>query len=136
MFRKDVYLDEKDWSSPRLWDGDVRDPNTKTPYELACHHALMQVPGLDSVIGMRETLGRGLIDNREMRYRMYLEWAPYGDLHELIEAYRNAPVHHIPEPMLWYTFLCLAECGLAMDNGHVNSQDPEKDPGWRDIVHR
>ena len=114
----------------------MRDPTTKTPYELACHYALSQIQSLDSVIHTRGLLHRGLIDDREMRYRMYLEWAPYGDLDDLIEAYRAAPPHRIPEPMIWYTFWCLAECGLAMETGDVDLQHKGKRPGWWPIVHR
>ena len=36
-------MSESRWVDPRDWDGDARNPDTKYPFELACHNALMDV---------------------------------------------------------------------------------------------
>ncbi|OJD35403.1 serine threonine protein kinase [Diplodia corticola] len=47
--------------------------------------------------------------------RTYLEFAPYGTLHDLYEYYEQHDVM-IPEPFLWYLLRCLAEAAVALED--------------------
>ena len=126
------------WYSPRYFNGDVRDPNSKTPYELACHDALLRVTKRN-VVNFREDLHRGLIDHDACTFRLYLEWCQHQDLMDLIGMHAKAN-DTIAEPFVWYVAEALAECGLVMEHG-VASVDELANAGnrerpWGQIVHR
>ena len=114
-----------------LFQGDVRDPSTKSPNELACHDALHRINALNTVVPLREIFRRGLINDDNKSYRMYMPWCPHGDLKGLNRTHiiNGTPV---PEAMVWYVAECLVECGIAMENGSLGG----KVPGWVEIIHR
>ena len=97
VFRKDMAMLGRQWSDPCRWEGDIRDPDGKTPYELTCNDASQQL-GLPYVVRMREGLHRGLLNNNIFQYKVYLEWCPNKDLGHLMEERRQAAVP-IPEPV-------------------------------------
>lgn len=133
VFRKDVHLSERSWDDPREWEGDVRDPASKIPNELACHNSLLQVTRRN-VVDFRESMHRGLIDNDACRYRLYIEWCQHQNLQDLIDSHRDHP-SIVPEPMIWYVAEVLAKCGLAMEKGFAWI-DGLADDEWKQIVHR
>lgn len=79
----------------------MKDPDTKTPFELSCHSALLNVNGADNIARLKQDIHRGLINNDSCAYKLYLAWSPHRDLHTLISYYRDQvnmnPAAHIPE---------------------------------------
>lgn len=100
-----MLLTAEQWVDPRGWDGDIRMPDQKYPYELACHDALQ---GLNApyVVQMRERMHRGLINNKKLQYKVYIEWCSYKDLSRLINEYRTHGMR-IPECVSHDRPLCL-----------------------------
>ncbi|KAK4542830.1 hypothetical protein LTR36_006206 [Oleoguttula mirabilis] len=140
IVRKDTFLDQDQWGSAAWIDGDLRDPGNRWPFEIACHSAVHRIKARASGnIGVPRLIARH-VDDTDTMYKMYLEWCPFGDMSDLISAYRQAPKvnnlqPHIPEPVLWYLFRCLAEVGLAMEQGHTSLDDGPRGDWWQ-IVHR
>ena len=137
MFRKDVLLGERDWFDPTKWEGDVRSMNNKLPYELVITNAMANVQWLDHTVRMHVAPQRAHVDDANLTYKLYLEWADKGNLQKLISEHKKRDVP-IPEPMIWYTAEALALAGNAMLNGSVPDADGEDDPqeNWLEIVHR
>ena len=135
LYRKDVYFGEAGWIDPKQWEGDMRDPDGKTPNELACHESLLAVTRR-YVVGMRESVHRGLIDNDLLTFKVYLEFCRYKDLMDLVIEH-SQPQHNIrfPEPFVWYVAEALATSGLAMEKGFAMMDGIQHDD-WKEIVHR
>lgn len=60
------------------------------------------------------------------RWRFFLEYAPHGDLHKLLYAYRAWDTY-FPEEFLWHVFHSLAKAATIMEEGpftHLESGDP------------
>ena len=85
-------MNEYEWIDPARWEGDIRDPATKIPFELTCNASLLSVAGLQNVADMREGLHRGLIDNDGCTYKIYLEWCENQDLEQLIVRHKDRGV--------------------------------------------
>lgn len=128
VFRKDAFYGDEQWNDIREHDGDLRDPASKTPWELACHQAMANIPNCDDIVRPREGRRRELIDHEGMSFRLYTEWCQYGDLSHLIHQCEDAG-SHVPEEMIWNVAESLANCAVAMAEGGGQ-------PGWREIVHR
>lgn len=125
-------LSEDDWTDAHRFQGDVRDPDSKIPWELATHAAASSVTNLNHVVAMIQGLNRNHIDHDNTSYRIYLEYCDQGDLDNLIERFifwRK----RIPEALIWHVAECLAEAAYAMAYGTL--RDGEM-PGWEEIVHR
>jgi hypothetical protein len=131
--RRDVGLSQE-WALPWRWEGDVQDPDGKTPFKLTCNDTLQQA-GLPYIVRIRETVHRGLINNNKCSYRVYLEWCPYKDLPVLIDSCRNAN-DWIPEPFIWYIMEALAIAGCYMEEGKSPDSTSALHPNWEQIVHR
>lgn len=129
-------MQEQEWINPARWEGDIRDPATKTPFELTCNASMQSVHGLQNVAQLREAPHRGLIDNEACTYRVYIEWCAGQDLESLIDRHREANMP-VPEPMIWYVAEVLAECGIAMEQGRSLPTHPVPIlTSWDEIVHR
>lgn len=66
--------------------------------------------------------------------RLYLDYAPHGDLWTLAETYHQLTDRQIPEAFIWYTFLALSDAIFIMNTGR--SGDPMEQAGktltaWR-----
>lgn len=133
MFRKDAELSQKAWIEPTHWDGDVRDFDSRLPYELACNDALQRA-GLPYVVRIRGEVHQGLMDNEKCKYKVYLEWCPHKDLEDLIT--HQPDDSQIPEPFIWYVAEALAIAGCYMHEGGMRDGSSTLDPEWRQIVHR
>lgn len=137
LIRKDTFLTRQEWRDPVRWEGDVRDPQAKVPWEIACHYALNGVPNLDHVVALRGNFRRTLMNFRNLSYTLYMAWCQHGDLDEVI-AYHAIPQpdfpppRAIPEAMIWYVAECLVECGIALHEGDRNVPNPD----WAEVVHR
>ena len=113
----------------------MRDPASKIPWEPYIHDILTQLPGLDNVVRLR-TGGayiQDLVDHQSRSFRLYVEWCPHGDLHDLICGFANDG-EDIPEPWLWNVADCLFECIAMMKDGSLIGIDRPAD--WSEIVHR
>ena len=118
----------------RFWDGDLRVPASLTPWEIATHEAMLDIPHLQHVVRLRESGRRELINHAERRFRLYIDWCPHGDLKSLIHTFEDAG-RPVPEPLIWCIAEALAECAVAMAEGRVsNKGGPLED--WREVVHR
>lgn len=93
------------WQYPPYWEGDVRDRNNKLPIEMAITEELGKVPTLKYTIRYRVNPDRTHIDEDIFAYRMYLTFAPHGDLQSLIDKHLRCddPANNvrIPEPFIW-----------------------------------
>lgn len=89
VFRKDVFYAHSEWDNVRYFDGDMRDQASKTPWELACHNAVLGVEGLEHVVRLREGRKPELIDHEAKKFRMYVEWCEHGDLSTLLAEYQR-----------------------------------------------
>lgn len=68
-----------------------------------------------------------------LSYRLYMQYASYGDLESLIENHiRSVPPQRIPEPFIWYVAEALALAGKAMTYGDLYGQADD----WKHIIHR
>lgn len=67
------------------------------------------------------------------RWRLYLEYAPYGDLHSLIYCYKAWDVY-LPEEFLWHVFYALAKVTALMKEGPFTDFETEKPTNWS-VVH-
>ncbi|QIW97043.1 hypothetical protein AMS68_002561 [Peltaster fructicola] len=135
VIRKDVEA-RQEWSSLRWWT-DAGDFANRLPNEIAIHQALQVVPtssqqGWSNILNLRSSN----LNKRTRTYTLYMELAQYGTLYSVMEAYK-ASRQIIPEAFIWYIFLVLAECAVAMQHGHIpQSDDPEPTvDGWQEIVH-
>jgi hypothetical protein len=94
-------MSEGAWVAPWSWDGNVKDPDTKTHFELSCHSAMLNVQGAKNVVGLRSGIHRALMDNDSCSYRLYTAWNQHRDLQEMINHYQDEarvnPAAHIPE---------------------------------------
>lgn len=117
----------------RSFDGDLRDTDSKTPWELSVHNALMDIDGFENVVRLRDGKNRRFINADEKSVRMYVEWCPGGDLKGIVEKYIGDDMP-IPEPMIWAVAESLADCAKAMEDGH--SEPQARAYGWKEVVHR
>ena len=135
MFRKDCFFSKTDWYDARKFAGNMRDPASKIPWEPYIHNILTQLPGLDNVVRLR-TGGayiQDYVDHESRSFRLYVEWCPHGDLHDLIcRSAKDA--EDIPEPWLWNVAECLFECVAMMKDGSLEGRNRPAD--WCEIVHR
>jgi hypothetical protein len=131
LVRKDVLLGEAGWIDPRFWDGDVRDRHGKTPAEMV---NTKDMSTLRYSVQLRAEPDAAHVDHDLLAYRMYFAFAPYGDLHSLLERHIHprGNATHIPEPFVWCMAEALAKCGKVMWHGDLETP---KD-GWKGIVHR
>ena len=111
----------------------------KEPLEFAITQA-MDETDLVYTVGLREEPDKNRhIDNRALRYTLYLDWMNKGDLGRLIQAYQTRG-QRIPEPFVWYVAEILATCGRAMLRGDVpdpdDADDEEEPENWLEVVHR
>ena len=135
MVLKEVAMDDGDWTDASRFEGDVRDPDNKTPWELACHHAASGVDQMPHVVTMRgdaRYIDRDWIDNERESYKLYLEFCEYGDLDRLIERFR-AWNKKIPEAFIWHVAECLTRACYGLTTGTLYG-DPKAN--WEEIVHR
>lgn len=136
LFRKDVYYNAKQWHKWKYFDGDLRDVSSKRDWESSCHQAMQEVPGFHGVPVLRSSHL-----NQDLKTaRLYIEWAPHGDLAALLASYTTNQTP-IPEPMLWNILETLASAAAALSRGHVGDEaaaaDPRRRPrNWKPIVHR
>ena len=131
LVRKDTHLADSCWLDPRFWEGNVLDFNNRLPKEAVITRHMMDVQNLVHTVRLRVLPTPAHSDNVAFTYRMYLEFAPYGDLGLVLEDHieRDFPM---PETFVWYLFEALAKAGLAMKQGHMDTPIP----GWKEIVHR
>ncbi|EME46717.1 hypothetical protein DOTSEDRAFT_33282 [Dothistroma septosporum NZE10] len=77
--------------------------------------------------------GHSTVDERNRRWKLYLEFCPWDNLEELLTSYvRATPPASFPEEFIWYV---AHECLLAaqvMAQGSTTAAIPN----WRSIVHR
>jgi hypothetical protein len=131
LVRKDTHLPESGWLDPRYWEGDVLDFNNRLPKEAVITRDMMAIQNLVHTVRLRVIQTPAHADNVAFTYRLYLEFAPQGDLGALLDEHIeiDAPM---PETFVWYVFEALAKAGLAMKQGDM---DTPRD-GWKEIVHR
>lgn len=67
------------------------------------------------------------------KWRFYLEFAEYGDLHKLIYAYKAWDTH-LPEEFLWHVFYSLAKVAVVMEQGPFTNLET-KDPNDGPVIH-
>lgn len=84
---------------PLFWDRDIRDPN-KMPMELAVTDAMAKVRNLHHSVRMRVDPDSSHVSYKSLAYRMYLQYAPFGDLQHLIAEHHQS-MRRIPEPFIW-----------------------------------
>ena len=73
----------------------------------------------------------------QRRYRLYLDYYPGGDLHDLTRHIFLAPnqatkqQNWLPEAFMWYIFKCLVDGLQVLNQGNLNFPTA----GWRPIHH-
>jgi hypothetical protein len=77
----------------------VLDPNHKMPLEMVITDSLAKLQNLHHTVRFRADPDPSHIDEDLFAYRMYLAYAPFGDLHGVIERHSlpAATATHIPE---------------------------------------
>nr|OQO27373.1 hypothetical protein B0A51_05265 [Rachicladosporium sp. CCFEE 5018] len=112
---KDSYLDQAHW--------DCREMIDRMPIEIAAGYMLASPKTVK--------LHDHAIFKELRMYRMHLEYAPSGDLFDLVERYVNLR-RLLPEPFVWYVAKSMTEVGILMQQGAL---DEPKTP-WRTLFHR
>lgn len=85
LAKKEQYYDSEMWFEAKKWEADVKDENSRRPWEIVTHEALSNVRDLGSVVRFYEPSNRRWVDNNARRHITYLEWCPHGDLQDLIK---------------------------------------------------
>ncbi|KAI7392769.1 hypothetical protein KC336_g16449, partial [Hortaea werneckii] len=89
---KDTIVEDDLWKSKLFFAKDPRYPESEErtlPIEVAAHAALRPLEGSDTIIKMRNWR----MASERMMYRLYLEFAPHGDLYQFTTWYNsNRPV--------------------------------------------
>ncbi|EME45901.1 hypothetical protein DOTSEDRAFT_22025 [Dothistroma septosporum NZE10] len=114
---------------PREWCGDLEygysEPILK---EYATQVVAAEAQGARFVLRpLREPVNWGGND-----WRLYLEYAPHGDLDAVVNAHFGTGTQ-VPEAFLWMLFQSLIETALILKNGVLSGKSPDI---WREIVHR
>nr|POE80018.1 g2-specific protein kinase fin1 [Quercus suber] len=140
MVKKTEFLSMRAWVDMTNWDGhDLRDGATRKPAEVACQQAVQDIKSQVEVMGSVgiAQLRHWSLSNADQKYSVYTNYCPYKTLADLIHQYNAQDERkHIPEPVLWHFFRCMAEAGFAMQFGHTNWRDPTPVAGWKQIIHR
>lgn len=134
VFRKDMFLTEGEWIRPWRWEGDLRDPDAKLPFELTCHRDLQNL-GTPYLARMREGVQNDFLDNEKCTYRLYVEWCSHGDLGRLINIARAAN-KVVPEPFIWNVTKALALGGYSMQHGKLYDGSATVADEWNQIIRR
>ncbi|KAL9576186.1 MAG: hypothetical protein Q9212_007313, partial [Teloschistes hypoglaucus] len=102
------------WWNGEKWESDVPD----------------EVVALSTIKKQTEVQPTGCIEYFDYQryparevHRIYMEYAPYGDLYRLISKYR-AKKRLIPEPFIWDVFWRLSKACLAMANSRCGRDHP------------
>lgn len=127
VVRKDTPVDAARWADATRWHGDMRNPANRMPLEYYCQAVLQDRPETQYVVLALKCE----VDLQKLLYRLYLPLCPYGNLHGLINRYRDNDIL-LPEPFLWRVFDVLAETGVIMEKGGFIDQPDD----WQEIVHR
>ena len=110
------------------WVPSPRNPKQMIPMEHNCQTKLQHQPqGALHVVWDRKCE----VDTTAGSYRLYTNYCPFGDVHNLIEK-NNSGLCKIPEAFMWMMFSVLTDCGLIMERGGVEAVHA----GWKQIVHR
>ncbi|KAK6439431.1 hypothetical protein LTR95_004356 [Oleoguttula sp. CCFEE 5521] len=112
---KDSYLDQAHWDCLEIVGG--------VPIEIEVSY-LLQSPKTVKIHS------HAIFDELRM-YRMHLEYAPSGDLFDLVGRYVNLG-RRLPEPFIWYVARSMTEVGILMQQGDVE----EPVSPWRTLIHR
>lgn len=71
-------------------------------------------------------------DSGNGEHRLYLEYAPHGDLDTVVDAHMGQGTK-VPEAFAWLLFQALIESALILKKGVLHGAAPDD---WRQIVHR
>ncbi|MCJ1386297.1 hypothetical protein MMC17_009423 [Xylographa soralifera] len=97
---------------------------TEIPLEVRIHRRLSSLSqNTESVLQLRNFRRYPA----EKKQRMYLEWAPHGNLRVLIARYLRWR-RYLPEPFLWYLFHKLAKALVVLQYGRMDP--PESVCDW------
>lgn len=107
--------------------------------EVVAMYRLRALKGSSSVVAIRNYRP----DNDGKRVRIFMEYCPYGTLWSLIKRYcqhnrvkpRDEPTAYLPEAFVWAVFESLAQAGMLMETGDLESDNPLS-RNWELIVHR
>ncbi|USW53820.1 Putative serine/threonine-protein kinase, active [Septoria linicola] len=119
-------VSEEEWNSPRYWkQPQLGGPTIPNEYYL-------QRKCWDAEPNNVVKLSDWSVNETERFLTYYMDFCPYGDLDSIYTSYKKSRGEVIPEPVLWYIFLRLAQSCLIMERGdYITSR-----PGWPQIVHR
>ena len=102
------------------------------PIEYWAHRKLVDT-GSQYILGLPPNTEVCVDDRLEVqKYRMFLAYAPHGDLNDLIQRHAKANVL-IPEAFILYIFKALIDTCLTMKRGGAGTT---LDQSWEQIVHR
>lgn len=127
MARKHIQQPVK--TDPRSWRGDLGGEGRILPQEYVAQRLMSHEDAqyvIKNVAAYRYT--------EETRIaRIYMEYAPHGDLHDLLKLHQQAQ-RRVTEPFLWVVFRALIESAFIMKYGSLDKKSKPKD--WLEIVHR
>ncbi|KAF2005682.1 hypothetical protein P154DRAFT_608679 [Amniculicola lignicola CBS 123094] len=130
MAVKDVRIPHRGkWRDPINWRDNL-------PREVAIHERIENAHGVRPASGYHPNGHHHIVQyrgfrlhHRERRYRLYLDWCRWDNLHFACSNDAEAPYSQLPEAYLWYLFRALAEACRFLRDG--DQQIPE----WEEIVH-
>ncbi|CZT21920.1 uncharacterized protein RCC_07787 [Ramularia collo-cygni] len=145
MVVKSMVMSHRDWWDPTLWsDGlnavgyrDFAAPiNHNHPQEAIITQRLTQNVGPPIAPQTKnpicQYLGYSAIDQQNRRWKLYLEFCPFGTLDGLhLELFQTGR-QTFPEPFVWY----VAEQALLAAKIFEQGDTAAGVPGWRPLVHR
>lgn len=130
------YKIKKLWESPTTWLGQTpvttKDPDLLVPLEWFLQSIASSRPDAKYIVGVRSNAS---ISTKDRFVRMYVEYAPYGDLDHVMEWYNGQEGEEerlIPYPFLIYVFKALVQACLVLKQGSTTLGLKD----WEEIVHR
>lgn len=121
--------DFDDWACPYSWHGDTSSPtfrNECVPLEFHTQDLVSSARGSHAV----KLLAPPQVLWEEYKYRLYMEYAPNGDLDKVIGLH-DIHGEPVPETFLWLVLQALATTALIMEQGDTRRRLDE----WSEIVH-
>ena len=119
---------------PKLYDAS-RFGGNQTPEEVKIHRRLSALgQNTESILKLKD-YRRFLL---QRKHRMYLEWAPHGNLRILVSRYQRWRLvdnlvprlgadfddrRYLPEPFLWYLFHKLAKALVILQYGRIDAAE-------------
>lgn len=124
-------LDENDRRDRIYWYGDLTDEDWETTCVPMEYHTQKLVGDNPETKNVVKVYGPPFVNWDEGIYRILMEFAPEGDLKQLINRHQDHQ-EPIPEKFIWMCFRGLVEACMVMKQGGLaQAANP-----WSEIVHR